>query len=197
VSAAWDFVLSADAALLGAILSLPHPEWLNRLFETASVAGVGGSIWIAVAALLAAARRIGGRDLLMVVIAIALVHVAVDVVLKPAIARVRPAAPFESVLSEEERPRTPSFPSGHAANAVAAALVLTQRWPHHRAVMWTAAVLVGVARVYLGVHYPGDALAGGLVGLACGYLVLRGFRPRGESGSKGPPRPSRADADGR
>jgi undecaprenyl-diphosphatase len=171
VTPVWDVLLSSDAALLGAILALPHPEWLNRVFEAASLAGIGGAVWILFAVLLAAARRITWRDLVMVVAAIALVHLVVDVVLKPAVARTRPVA-AASPLGEDERPQTPSFPSGHAANATAAALVLTRRWPRHRAVVWTAAALMGVARVYLGVHYPADAVAGALTGLACGYLVL-------------------------
>ncbi|MGH6691995.1 MAG: phosphatase PAP2 family protein, partial [Gammaproteobacteria bacterium] len=106
------------------------------------------------------------------VAAIALVHVVVDVVLKPAIGRTRPAVPAADLPVWDGRPDTPSFPSGHAANAMAAALVLTRCWPYHGAIVWPAAVSVAVARVYLGVHYPGDAVAGAVTGLACGCLVL-------------------------
>jgi undecaprenyl-diphosphatase len=164
-------LLSADSALLRATLAAPHPEWLNRLFLAASFAGMGGSLWIATAALLWATRRIGVRDVVAVLAAVALVHLVVDVVLKPAFARPRPS---DSTLSHVrgDGPRSPSFPSGHAANASAAALILTRRWPKHRALVWSAAALVATARVYLGWHYPGDAVGGMLTGLACAGIVL-------------------------
>lgn len=170
---AWDALLAADAAALEAIVSMPHPDWLNRVFRAASIAGIGGGAWFAAAAVLAALRLIGVRDLLVVAATLALVHLVVDVGIKPAVGRARPALSAPGILPESERPSTLSFPSGHAANAAAAALVITRCWPHYRALWWAAAGVVGVARVYLGVHYPGDAIAGTLVGLLCGYVVLR------------------------
>src|SRR5690606_32753391 len=86
-------------------------------------------------------------------------------------------------------PETPSFPSGHAANAVASAFVLTTAYPRTAAVWftWLAAAIVGVARVYLGVHYPLDALAGAVVGLCCG-AVARGMPLPAEQGRSLQPR---------
>lgn len=169
-----DFILSADAVSLKAILALPHPQWLNRVFLVLSVAGIGGSLWIALAVALTAARRIRARDCIVVIVAIVLVHVVVDVVLKPSIGRPRPLVAIPDIPVYGSYPETFSFPSGHAANATAAALVITRRWPYHRMVVWAAAVLAAVARVYLGMHYPGDAVAGALTGLLCGSLALSG-----------------------
>lgn len=102
--------LSADAALLRMILSLPHPEWVNRFSLAASFAGIGGAVWIAIAVVLAAARRIRWRDVAVLVAAIALVHVVVDVVLKPAIGRTRPAVPAAIFPSGTGVPTRRRFP---------------------------------------------------------------------------------------
>jgi membrane-associated phospholipid phosphatase len=66
-----------------------------------------------------------------------------------------------------------SFPSSHTAVTVAVVIALVPFLP--RALAWVAiayAVLVGWSRVYLGVHYPLDVLAGAGIGLAVGGLVL-------------------------
>jgi undecaprenyl-diphosphatase len=187
-----DVILSIDAAFLKAILALPHPQWLNGLFLALSFAGTGGRLWIALGAALTAARRMRVRDFVILVAAVALVHLVVDIVLKPAIGRPRPfmAAPDLPVYGTY--PETLSFPSGHAANATAAALVITRRWPHYRGILWAVAVLVAVARVYLGMHYPADAMAGAVIGLMCGYLALYASSvtsavraPRSTTGSDG------------
>jgi membrane-associated phospholipid phosphatase len=162
-----------DEATLRAIYALPRPGWLTLLMIGASAVGVGGAVWLAVGLILTLLREITIRDLGRLALAIALVHLTVDVVLKPSIDRLRPPARLTDLAIAVDVPDTRSFPSGHAANALAAALVLTAVWPRARAVVWAAAVIVATARVYLGIHYPLDALAGSLTGLACGWAVLR------------------------
>jgi len=66
-----------------------------------------------------------------------------------------------------------SFPSGHAANAfmlatLLAALLRRGLWP-----LWYGlALLVALSRVYLGLHYPGDVLAGAVLGSVLTWLLL-------------------------
>jgi hypothetical protein len=69
-----DAILAADTALLRALFELPRPAWMTWLMVAASVAGIGGAIWLALGALLALARRIRWRDLLRLAVAIGLVH---------------------------------------------------------------------------------------------------------------------------
>lgn len=71
---------------------------------------------------------------------------------------------------------SPSFPSGHATTAFAIASVVVlatwgtpRRWIGGWFALWAA--LVGVSRVYVGVHYPSDMLAGAFLGLACACLA--------------------------
>src|SRR5947209_5280319 len=87
-----------------------------------------------------------------------------DVVLKLAFHRVRPTAYFGT------SPGSFSFPSGHALGSLcfygALAVILSAHIAKKttRAIIWAGALgiagVIGLSRIYLGVHYPSDVLAG-------------------------------------
>ncbi len=63
-------------------------------------------------------------------------------------------------------PHSASFPSGHAATSFACAATLARFVPRRVAVLlYALAALIAFSRVYVGVHYPLDVLAGALLGL--------------------------------
>jgi len=165
-------MLAIDAAFLEWILALPHPAWLNGIFLGASFAGRGAAIWLAAAAVLLFAAQISMRDAARLVLAIVMVHGVVDVAVKPWIDRPRPPLAIARLQPYAAVPDTRSFPSGHAANATAAALVLSRVWRKASVLVWAAAAVVGVARVYLGIHYPLDAVAGCAIGALCALVAL-------------------------
>jgi undecaprenyl-diphosphatase len=66
-----------------------------------------------------------------------------------------------------------SFPSAHALFFFAIATVLylfNKKWG---LIAFIAALLMGVARVYVGIHYPSDILAGALFGILTGWIVVK------------------------
>ena len=71
------------------------------------------------------------------------------------------------------RSHDPSFPSDHASAAFAIAFAILFYDQLAGAFFVAAALAIGVGRVVVGVHYPGDVAAGALVGLGCALLVFR------------------------
>ena len=65
-----------------------------------------------------------------------------------------------------------SFPSSHAVNNFAGAIVLAFFIPRAKWWFFGFASLVAFSRVYVGVHFPSDVLGGGIIGMICGGCVL-------------------------
>ncbi len=65
-----------------------------------------------------------------------------------------------------------SFPSGHATSSLAIGLTMALHLPKLAPVLVPLALLVGWSRVVLGVHYPGDVLAGQGIAAATVLLIL-------------------------
>ena len=99
---------------------------------------------------------------------------AASTTLKLLVDRERPDASAALI----ELPTTASFPSGHATSAFAAAVALALLVP--RAGWWALplAALVAYSRVYLGVHYWSDVIAGAIVGAAVAWWVVAVRRRR-------------------
>ncbi len=64
-----------------------------------------------------------------------------------------------------------SFPSTHSAMVFMAAVILSKCFGKHL-VFYSIAVLVAISRIYLGLHYPSDVLAGGIIGIVSGYAFI-------------------------
>jgi len=142
---------------------------LDNVFWLLSVVGRGGMVWLAAAAVIAAARR-RVRAFTLVLFAILIASTITDQLIKPAVDRARPFASLPGEVMGG-RPHDASFPSGHSANAFAGAATLTHLAPGGAAGWWTLAAAIAFSRVYLGVHFPLDVIAGALVGLASAWLA--------------------------
>lgn len=69
-----------------------------------------------------------------------------------------------------------SFPSGHTAAAFVFASLIGWHYPEFSAAAFTTAILIGLSRVILCVHYPSDIVAGAVLGMGCtwGALLITG-----------------------
>ena len=96
--------------------------------------------------------------------------------LKELVDRLRPALADPAVTTLVTTPDSPSFPSGHATTSFAAAAAVGALHPRLRLPLLALAALVGFSRVYLGVHYWLDVLAGAALGIALGLLAVWAVR---------------------
>jgi undecaprenyl-diphosphatase len=97
-------------------------------------------------------------------------HLVVQL-LKRTIGRPRPV-PAPGGIVHLAAPDRFSFPSGHAAAAMSVAFGYMLEFPMLMPALAPVALLIGVSRVCLGVHYPGDVLIGQVLALTTGALLL-------------------------
>ncbi|HEX4684211.1 MAG TPA: phosphatase PAP2 family protein [Gemmatimonadaceae bacterium] len=97
-------------------------------------------------------------------------HVIVQLV-KRTVGRPRPSRTMVCTTLIQEPDRF-SFPSGHAAAAMSIAFAYSVAFPSLATVLIPLAVLVGMSRVVLGVHYPGDVLTGQLIAVLTAVPIV-------------------------
>jgi membrane-associated phospholipid phosphatase len=79
----------------------------------------------------------------------------------------------------DRRRANSSFPSSHAANAAALALVIGRRWRRLAPACWLVAGVVAFSRIYLNRHFLSDVVCGVVIGVGIGWLAFRWLRARG------------------
>ena len=164
---------AVDKAVYRAVAATPTPT-LDGPLRTFTSAADHSKLWIGAAAVLfAVGGRRGRRAALTGVAAIACTSAIVNLPMKLAGQRRRPDADAAGVplARRVEMPTSASFPSGHSASAAAFASSVSQVVPALGLPLGVAAAAVGYSRVHSGVHYPGDVVAGVVVGSSVGGLV--------------------------
>ncbi|MBS4028665.1 MAG: phosphatase PAP2 family protein, partial [Ignavibacteriales bacterium] len=91
--------------------------------------------------------------------------------LKNIFERPRPCVSLENVRLLVSCGSGYSFPSSHAVNNFAIATLLSMYFRNYRILFFAFASLVAYSRVYVGVHYPSDIIAGALIGICCAYTL--------------------------
>ncbi len=147
---------------------LPVMPTISRLI---SKLGDGG-LYFVVGLLLAWLELERGIDFLLAGLFVFGIELPVYLLLKQVIRRDRPCDRFADVTPQITPSDKFSLPSGHAAAAFVFATVLSFYYPMLMIPAYTLASLIALARVFLGVHYPSDILAGAALGLISAIIGL-------------------------
>lgn len=162
-----------DSTLLLAVQNL-RIDALNPLVEGFTRLGNAGLLWIVLSLVMLCwkpTRKAGVLALVSMLLGL----LCTNVILKHLVGRPRPWLDIAQLVPLIAEPDPNSFPSGHTCAAFAAGMIwvraLPQRWM--RVLSAVLAVCMGLSRLYVGVHYPSDVLAGALVGSFCAWMAWK------------------------
>ena len=165
-------VQNLDGEILLQIQQHLRTDMLTPFMKIVTFLGNGGWFWILCAVVLLAVpktRKTGYAAVLSLIFGV----IVTNLLLKNIVARPRPFAEIEALIPLIAKPTDFSFPSGHTTASFAVALVMLRMLPKKIGIPAVVlAALVAFSRLYLGVHYPTDVLAGFVIALVGSTLSV-------------------------
>jgi undecaprenyl-diphosphatase len=169
-----------DVAVYAAIARTPTPALDRAMSRLASAADYSRLSLAAAGVLALVGGRAGRRAAAMGLASVGATATVVNLAVKPIGRRRRPDRVAQEVplARQVQMPTSRSFPSGHTASAFAFATGVGHVLPAAAVPLRALAALVGYSRVHTGVHYPGDVVAGALMGAALAQVTTRALERR-------------------
>lgn len=160
-----------DTAWLTAIFGLQRKRLVTQAMPRISKTADGFCYPLLAMVLLAADPAAGRLFLTAAVVAFA-IEIPVYKLVKQFVKRGRPCEILPGIEGRVKPSDQFSFPSGHTAGAFLVATLLGNACPYLFPIAGAWALAVGFSRIYLGVHYPTDVVAGMLLGVLSAMLGL-------------------------
>lgn len=167
-----DILLQLDRNILLFIQECIRQDWMDGFWKGITTLGNSAWFWIVASMIMLIfkkTRKVGATALL----GLAIGALLTNVLLKNLVERIRPYEVIDGLTILIEKQHDFSFPSGHTCASFAAAVVyfrtLPKKWGIPAVVL---ASLIGLSRLYVGVHYPSDVLAGFVVGCLGAFLAV-------------------------
>jgi undecaprenyl-diphosphatase len=160
------------------ILYIINDTLANPIFDLFFTTITNEHLWaipvlIGLLALIFRGGRRGQIAAVLVLITASATDATVVQIIKPAIARLRPShALGDTINLLVPKGGRYGFVSAHAANIFAGTTVLSYFYTQWKRPLLFLAFSVALSRVYVGVHYPGDVLFGGLFGYGMAWLLI-------------------------
>ncbi len=170
-----EFITEIDFSVLYFIQEHIRCNFLDSVAKGISVIFEAGIFWLVVAGvfLVIPKTRKAGVVVLCSLAAFLLVS---ELGLKNIICRERPCHIDGTIPLAIQMPTSFSFPSGHTGSSFAAAGAIYAYNKRLGVPAFIIALIVGLSRIYLFVHFPTDVLAGIMVGLFCSFVTVSVFR---------------------
>ena len=150
----------------------------NQIFDLFFTTITNEHLWaipvlIGLLALIVLGGKRGKIAAVLVLIAASATDATVVEIIKPAIGRLRPSHALEDTINLlVPKGGRYGFVSAHAANIFAGTTVLSYFYKQWKKPLLFLAFSVALSRVYVGVHYPGDVLFGGLFGYGMAWVMI-------------------------
>jgi len=165
-------LLEWDASVLLWIQENMRTDLMTTIMKAITRLGNGACLWIVLAIMflvIGKTRKVGVTSVLALVITFLVVNLGI----KNMVARTRPYEVVEGLINLVDKQKDFSFPSGHAAHAFAVGVVILILMPRKVGVpIFVIAILMAYSRLYIGVHYPTDVIAGILLGTAIALISI-------------------------
>ncbi len=163
-----------DFQILFFIRDYIRNPFLNVIVPFYTTLGDDGIIWIALGLIMLIPKKTRKCGI-MVLAALLVMVVFNNLLLKNIIARARPFATYpeliEDLIGVIHVPSSYSFPSGHTVSAMAVAFTVLTQHKKLGSIVLIFATLMGLSRLYVGVHFPTDVYGGMIVGAIIALFV--------------------------
>lgn len=169
--ASWRRISAFDAALCVVCNRASHYRLISGFFRVVSRIG-DGVFWYALTAVLPLVYGTAALPAVARMLLAGICGLWLYKWLKTRISRPRPYQIHPVVTAAAIPLDQFSFPSGHTLHAVSFTWIAVAYFPELAPVLFSVTTLIAASRPILGLHYPSDVLAGGLIGLMLGQAVL-------------------------
>lgn len=169
-----EMIQQFDEQVIGWIQTHAVQPWLNGPMLFISKMGNAGWFWITLGILLllwGMKNRKFARYGLALLLCLGTTALVCNVTLKPLVGRIRPYDLLGFPILVPPLADF-SFPSGHTSSSFAAATAIYAMNRKWGIAAYVFAALMGISRLYLGVHFPTDVLAGAAIGFLMARLTL-------------------------
>ena len=168
-----EWIHNMDAQILLFIQQYLRNDMFNWFWKGVTFLGDRGWFWIVLAIVLLFPKKTRKAGF-TAALALAVGAIVTNLFLKTAAARIRPYDAVEGLVPLVAKLKDYSFPSGHTCASFSCAVVYDKMYPGRPGTAAIIlAVLIALSRLYVGVHYPTDVLAGALVGWLSALCAMK------------------------